>query len=201
MTGDTLLADVEDEYETELSRLGSSKAVYALTGGEMETEAVLAALADRAATAAETFGRWTDDAEFGAAFREAAETATAHADAIADAAEDAEPTDDPRPMDEALRGLDGSAARLGGLLAWTVVADRTLSQAVGFFVGNADPNSADRFRGHRSDVDAVRDRAVGLADGTDEAEVRDAASAVVEAAYGGYVETLEGLGVKVKPVC
>jgi len=193
-------ATVEDDYETELSRLGSSKALYALTDGEMETEAVLAGLADRAETAATTFEAWIDD-EHGETFAAVAEVARTHANAIAESASDAQPTDAPTPTDDALRSLESSDARLGGLLAWTLLTDATLSQAVGFFVGNADTRAADQFRDMRADVDQRRVEATELLADADSDVSTEAAGAVVEAAYDHYVETLEGLGVKVKPVC
>lgn len=201
MTDATIQNDLEDEYETELSRLGSSKALYALTGGEMETEAVVAGLADRAATAAETFSGWSDDEAFDDLFETTAETAREHAGRIAETADDAEPTDAPTPADEVLRDLDDPAARLGGLIAWALITDRTLAQAVGFFVGNADTTAADLFRDLRSDVDVRLEEALAHADDVDEDAARAAAGEVVEAAYDHYADTLEEMGVKVKPVC
>lgn len=201
MTDATIQDALEDEYETELSRLGSSKALYALTAGEMQTETVVAGLADRAATAAETFSGWSDDGAFGDLFAAAAETANEHAERIAGTADDADPTDAPTPPDEVLRRLDDPAARLGGLVAWTLITDRTLAQAVGFFVGNADATAADLFRDLRADVDVRREEALAHAEDVDEDAARAAAADVVEAAYDHYVETLEGMGVKVKPVC
>jgi len=201
MTDATLQDAIEAEYETELSRLGSSKSLYALTGGELETDAVLAALADAAATAAATFEDWTDDPEAGDLFLEAAETGREHADRIAESADEAEPVDAPTPADEVLRGLQSPAARLGGLLAWTLLTDETLAQGVGFFVGNADPKAADRFRDLRSDVAELRERTLDVLEEADDEAARAAASDVVEAAYAHYANTLEGMGVKVKPVC
>lgn len=206
MTDETIQDDLEDEYETELSRLGSSKALYALTGGEMETEAVVSRLADSAATAAETFEGWTDDEAFDEFFETMAETAGEHAERIAETAddapsEDAEPTDAPTATDEVLRDLDDSAARLGGLIAWALITDRTLAQAVGFFVGNADTTAADLFRDLRADVDVRLEEALAHAEDVDDAAARAAAGQVVEAAYDHYADSLEAMGVKVKPVC
>ena len=201
MTDDALQAAIEDEYETELSRLGSSKALYAITEGEMETAAVLANLADSMAAAAETFDGWSDDGDHSDVFATAAETARDLAERIAGVADDAEPVATPTPVDETLRGLDDPDARLGGLLAWTMITDRTLAQAVGFFVGNADTKAADLFRDLRSAVDDLRAEAAEDLEGADADAATGAASAVVEAAYGHYVDTLEGMGVKVKPVC
>ena len=201
MTDGTLQDDLEDDYETELSRLGSSKALYALTGGEMETEAVVAGLADRAATAAETFDAWSDEEAFEDLFSATAETAREHAERIAETADGADPADAPTRSHEVLRDLDGGDARLGGLIAWAMVNDRTLAQAVGFFVGNADTTAADLFRDLRADVEVHLEEALAHAEDVDREAARAAASEVVEAAYEEYVETLEGLGVKVKPVC
>ena len=201
MTDDTLHETIEGEYETELSRLGSSKALYAITEGEMETASVLANLAESMTAAAETFHGWSGDGDHGDVFANAAETAGDLAERIAGATEAAEPTTSPTPVDEVLRGLDEPDARLGGLLAWTMITDRTLAQAVGFFVGNADTKAADLFRDLRSAVDGVGSETAEHLVGADAGAARGAASDVVEAAYGHYVETLEGLGVKVKPVC
>lgn len=201
MTDATLQDAIEDDYETELSRLGSSKALYALTGGEMETEAVLAGLADRAETAARTFDGWADDSAYGETFVAAAEDAHEHAGRIAESATDADPSDDPTPPDEVLRDFDDSDARLGGLLAWTMLTDARLSQAVGFFVGNADTRAADRFRDMRTDIDDQRTQVIELLADADGNTATESAATVVEAAYDHYAETLEGLGVKVKPVC
>ena len=201
MTDGTIQAAIEDEYETELSRLGSSKALYALTGGEMETEAVVAGLADRAATAAGTFEGWTDDEAFDDFFATTAETARDHAERIAETEDVADPADAPAPPDEVLRNLDDSDARLGGLIAWAMITDRTLAQAVGFFVGNADTTAADLFRDLRSDLDVRLEEALAHAEDVDDDVARAAASDVVEAAYDHYADSLEAMGVKVKPVC
>jgi hypothetical protein len=201
MTDDTLQAAVEDDYETELSRLGSSKALYAITEGEMETASVLSNLADRMAAAAETFDGWAREGGGDEVFATAAGTAGDLAERVAGAADDAEPTASPTPVDEVLRDLEGADARLGGLLAWTMITDRTLAQAVGFFVGNADTTAADLFRGLRTDVEDLRVETAGRLGDADAEAARGAANEVVEAAYTHYVETLEGMGVKVKPVC
>ncbi|MFC6725872.1 transcription antitermination protein, partial [Halobium palmae] len=80
------------------------------------------------------------------------------------------------------------------------------SQMVGFFVGDADTSTADTFRDVKDDLDAEIDEAVetlGEVCVRDEDwdAAREAASAVLEAAYDDYVETLEGMGVEPKNVC
>jgi hypothetical protein len=191
---------VRDAHETPLSRLGSSKWVYALTGGEMEGDAVEAAWVAEANAARETFEAWTESEE--------GETA---ADAFADAAAFAEGNGgdgdaDLSPTYEALGSLDGTAARAGGLLAWTLVAEKTLAQMVGFFVGDADPSTANTFRERKSAVGEIRETAQSLLDevcGDDDAweSARSGADEVIEAAYADYVETLESMGIKPKNVC
>jgi hypothetical protein len=201
MDGTTLVDTVTDDLETQLSRLGSSKWLYALTDGDMTGEAVRAAAAADAAAAAETFGAWADDADG------AAETFDALAASAADRRDavdpDAAPAD--RRIDEALAGLDGTVSRLGGALGYLLVLDRTVGQMVGFFVGDADPSTANQFRDLRDGVDADRTRVVDALDsacsGDDWDRAADAATAVVEAAYDDYVERLESMGVKPKNVC
>jgi hypothetical protein len=208
MNGAELRAEIGSEYETELSRLGSSKSMYAATDGEMETGAVLSAMADRAAAAGETFDAWTaatTDTVLADVYGSLAGDQHAAAGRIADAGGGAA-RDRPTALETYLRGLDTPARRAGGLLAWALVTDETLSQAVGFFVGNADPGSADLFRDLRSDVEGGLERieellADACEDEGDWERAREAAGGAVEAAYDGYVETLESLGVKVKPVC
>ena len=200
--------DLESEYETELSRLGSSKAMYAATEGEMDTDAVLSAMADRTHAAAETFDGWaaeTTDAVLADAFGSLAADQHGQADRISDA-DGGIVHDRPTALQKHLRTLSAADERAGGLLAWTLLADRTLSQAVGFFVGNADPSSADLFRGLRTEIESAADRSEELleavCDGTDDWDgAREAASEAIETAYAEYVDALESMGVKVKPVC
>jgi hypothetical protein len=208
MNAAELREELESEYETELSRLGSSKSMYAATEGEMDTDAVLSAMADRSRAAAETFDAWgagTTDAVLADAFGSLAADQHGQAERILDAG-GGTAYDRPTALQEHLRGLHAADERAGGLLAWTLVADRTLSQAVGFFVGNADPTSANVFRGLREEIERAGDRAEGLLeavceDSDDWDGARDGASGAIEAAYAEYVDTLESMGVKVKPVC
>ncbi|ESP87942.1 hypothetical protein [Candidatus Halobonum tyrrellensis] len=208
MDGDTLLDDVRDANETPLSRLGSSKSLYALTGGEMEAGAVRAAVAAEAAAARETFEAWSADEESGDAaglFGSVADDARGHRDSLAPDGFDADEAH-AFPEFDALADLTDTAARAGGLLARLVVARSRAEQAVGFFVGDADPQSASEFRSYRDDLAARLEAAVDLLDDVCESDgewdaARDAADAVVEAAYDDYVETLESMGVKPKNVC
>jgi hypothetical protein len=195
MDGTTLVDTLTDDLETQLSRLGSSKWLYALTDGEMTGVAVRAAVAADAAAAVETFESWDDDAVDA--------LAVSAADRRDDTDADATP---PVHVHDALAALDGIPSRLGGALGYLLVLDRTIGQTVGFFVGDADPSTANRFRDHRDDVDDDRGRVVDALDdacATDDdwSRAADAATTVVEAAYDDYVERLESMGVKPKSVC
>ncbi|MEZ3142548.1 transcription antitermination protein [Halobaculum sp. MBLA0143] len=190
---------LREAHETPLSRLGSSKSLYALTGGEMAGDAVRAAVAREATLAAETY----DDL----AAATDGETRTLLSDLAASARDQAEtagtePTDRQFPDLEALAATETDAGRLGGALARQLLAETRVAQAVGFFVGDADPQSAQTFRSLRSAVETDRDRVAEALAGVDDRETaREAADAVIEAAYEDYVESLESMGVEPKNVC
>jgi hypothetical protein len=206
MDGHTFIGQLRDDHETALSRLGSSKSLYALTGGEMDAPSVRNAAHDEAVTAARLFEEWADsedDPDAAPVFRQVADDEQAHVDAIG--SEDGNP-DTTLAMYETLEGFTDFPARLGALAARTLVTKKTAEQIVGFFVGDADPSSADTFRGLRDDYD---DHLDAVAAALDDAckndrqweEAKTAADAVLEAAYDDYVETLESMGVKPKNVC
>ncbi|WP_336024015.1 transcription antitermination protein [Halobellus salinisoli] len=204
MNGSDLAADLQDEHETAFSRLGSSKAMYAVTGGEMDGDRIRAAAATDALALAEVLESWTESGDGGEAdlFADLAADAL---DRAADVADDPEIGEKPNLYD-ALAAFETTPARLGGLLGRSLVALEHAGQMVGFFVGDADPMAADDFRGYRSDLEAERDRVIEALDATCEgddnwAAAEDAADAVVEAAYDDYVETLESMGIKPKNVC
>jgi len=204
MNGDDLASELRDDNETEFSRLGSSKAMYALTGGDMNAEQVRAAAATDALAFAAVLDEWSENASDA--------TETLYADLVAAARDRAaavanDPSLDAEPLlYDALEGFDATAARLGGVLGRYLVVSEYASQMVGFFIGDADPAAADDFRGIRSEIDAEHDRVVDALDsvcGTDDewTAARDAAESVIDAAYDDYVETLESMGIKPKNVC
>jgi hypothetical protein len=206
MDGPTFADELRDEYETELSRLGSSKSLYALTGGEMNGPGVRAAAADEFESAATVLADYAsaETNEFaGDAFENAVERAERHRDAV----ESEEGTPDAsRPMYDVLSGFETSQERAAGLFARALVTRAAVSQMVGFFVGEAESSSADTFRTVRDDLDDEVDEALQALDEVcvrdeDWDPAREAASAVIEAAYDDFVETLEGMGVEPKNVC
>ena len=204
MNGDDLASELRDDHETEFSRLGSSKAMYALTAGEMDGDAVRAAAATDAVAFAAVLDGWAEDADDATKtlFADLAHAARDHATAVGD-----DPSaDDQPPLYETLAEFDAMPARLGGLLGRYLIVSEYASQMVGFFVGDADPKAANDFREFRSELDDEHDRVVDALDSvchTDDEWIaaRDAAEAMIATAYDDYVETLESMGIKPKNVC
>ncbi|MEF8853218.1 MAG: rubrerythrin family protein [Haloarculaceae archaeon] len=197
---------VREDSKTPLSRLGASKALYADTAGEMDDDAVLAAVADRAHHAAETFEAWAGEAEVEAAdlFATAAETERDHAETAADERGDYEPGDSPG-VQTYLRGVEGTVERLGAFVGWALAAGNNTDQVVGYFVGQASPTTANTFRDVSDDHDEHVERASEVlgevCEGDDWERAREAAGEAIAADYDDYFETLESLGVNPKPVC
>ena len=202
MTADDLVDAVRDDQQTELSRLGSSKTLYADTRGEMEPDAVRAAAGAREQAAHDSFDAWAEDSDGAAELF--ADAAAGAGDRLA--ALDSEPADRDFAMHDTLAGFETTVERLGGLVGWTLVDKKVKEQLTGFFTGQADPQTASTFRSAGSDVEALREDAADLLDAIcdDDADWETAETAaidVVSAAYDDYFETLEELGVNPKPVC
>lgn len=194
---------LRDDHRTALSRLGSSKAVYALTAGEMNAHAVRQAAANTIHGAGELFGAWAAAGGGDAAdlFGTIAADADRHYDLVA-------PDDHPEDGEFAaeMEVPADRVERLGATVGYLLVMEKWAEQFVGFFVGDADPTTADEFRTVRSDVADNRAEAAALLEGvaSDEADwdvARAAAGEVIETAYDDYVETLESLGIEPKNVC
>ncbi len=208
MNSEAFTETVRTANETALSRLGSSKSLYAETGGQMNAEDVLEAAATAEHHAAETYERWadTETGEVAEAFAETANEERAHYGTVAGELGDHEPGAVPA-IQSYLRDLDGTVARLGGFVGRTIAAEKSKTQITGFFVGDADPQTAALFRGMGDDLDAQLDRAKTLLeaecgdDGACWQQALDAANGAIEAAYGAYTESLESMGVDPKPVC
>jgi hypothetical protein len=207
MNAADFLDRVRQEQQTELSRLGSSKSLYADTEGEMAEDPVLAAVADVFYHADATFEDWADgtDGAPGDLFSDAAAMVGEQYGTVAGERGSHEP-DAPAPIDEHLRGLDTTPERVAGSLGWALVVENKASQAVGFFVGQAAPGTASTVRDVRDAVDAVVDDAVdalvAVCDTEDDEDLaHQAAVDTIQAAYDDYFDTLEALGVNPKPVC
>jgi len=208
MTAEELVEDVREENKTALSRLGSSKALYADTMGEMEGEEVLAAAATAEHHAAETYETWADEetGAVGDAFRETADEERDHYETVAGELDDHDPGETPA-IQSYLRDLDGPVERLGGVVGRTLAAEKSKEQMTGFFVGQADPQTSRLFRGMGDDLDAQLERATDLleAECGEDADcwerAGEAATGAIQTAYEEYTERLEGMGVNPKPVC
>jgi hypothetical protein len=196
--------------QTPLSRLGSSKYLYAETGGELESEPVLLAVAQAERAAWQTFEAWAEDEANEAVrafFETVAEEERNHFERVAEQVGAAVADPDAIPaLHEYLREQTETVDRLGAFVGRALASKRSKDQVVGYFVGNADPQTAELFRGFGGDVDDQLERAAALQESLewDEARLdraREAASGAIGAAYREYVERLESMGVNPKPVC
>lgn len=209
MTPEAFRERVEAENRTALSRLGSSKSLYAETGGEMAVEPVLHAAADAEHHAAETYRAWadsSDDPAVAEVWAAVAEEERDHHERVTAELEAAHEPGEPPAIQRVLREEEGVVARAGGFLGRTLAADRSKDQFTGFFVGQAEPQLAALFRELAADLEGQADRALALLAEhcTDEADWERAGAAAgraIQAAYEEYTETLEGMGVNPKPVC
>ena len=211
MTASDFVDSVSETNQTALSRLGSSKLLYAETEGNLDPEHVLRAAATAEDAASRTFKTWSDDeASDDAAdlFASVADEEVAHFETVADELDDppqAADSDVPA-IQSVLRGFDETVERAGGLVGRSLVAKKSKEQYTGYFTGEADPQTASVFRGLGDDVDDQIDAAADLVDAvcaTDDERERahDAASEAIQAAYDEYTESLEAMGVNPKPVC
>ena len=208
MTPEGFIDAVRTENKTALSRLGSSKSLFADTRGQMNAEDVLTAAATAEHHAAETYETWADS-ETGAvaeAFAETAREEREHYETVAGELDSHDPGEPPA-IQAYLRGLDETVERLGGFVGRTIAAEKSKEQVTGFFVGDADPQTAALFRGMGDDLDAQMERAKSLLAaecGDDDAcwdRALEAANGAIDAAYDEYTDALESMGVNPKPVC
>lgn len=209
MDADEFVETVRKGNETALSRLGSSKSLYAATKGEMDADAVLVSAANAEYDAGETLAAWADDEENDAAreaFADTAEEERDHYEQVRDRLDEFDPALEPSAMQEVLRGYDDTVSRAGGFLGRTLATEKSKSQMTGFFVGQADPQTAQLFRDLGDDLDDQLARAKALLEEVctsddDWARAEEAANGAIEAAYDEYTESLESMGVNPKPVC
>jgi rubrerythrin len=209
MNTDQFVEAVRENNRTALSRLGSSKSLYADTMGEMDTDTVLTAAADAEHHAATTYAMWADSADDAAvaeAFMTTASEERAHYTHIIDKLDEHEPSEEVPAIQQSLREMNGTIGRLGGFIGRTIAAEKSKEQLTGFFVGQADPRSAQTFREMGDDLEAQLARATQLlADHCDTDTEWEAALAAagetIQTAYEKYTERLEEMGVNPKPVC
>lgn len=208
MTASEFDDSVRADNETALSRLGSSKSLYAITDGEMTETAVLTSAADRLYASSETVASWVPEESNGgaaAAYDEIASEEGDHYEDVLDKLGDHEPGDVP-PVQTELREATATVERLGGLFGATLIAGKFTEQRTGFYVGEADPTTASTFRGYGDVLDEREERLRGLLDEVCEDDgdwqtAEEAAGVAIQAAYDEYTDRLEAMGVNPKPVC
>ena len=207
MDADDFRDTVEAANATRLDRLGSSKRLVAITGADLSEDTVLRAAAASEAAAADVFEAWAADASDEAAetFETFAARERDHYDRVASELGEDVPAD-PGAVHDYLRGQTDTVTRAGAVVGRGLVATRTLTQFVSFFVNNADEDRADLFRELKRETSEDADSAVELLatacetdDDWERAEA--AASGAIDAAYEEYVAALEGMGVNAKSVC
>lgn len=208
-TFEPFIDEITAARQTELSRLGSSRGLYADTAGEIETDPVLRAAATAEHAAWETFSTWADDEsdpELATTFASVAEDERDHYGTVLEFLDEEYDPDAVPALHRYLRGIADTPERLGGFVGRVLASRRSKDQVVGFFVGNADPTTAERFRSFGADLDdqlaAVEDHYDRICD--DEASrtrAEESALGAIDAAYEEYVDSLESLGVNPKPVC
>jgi hypothetical protein len=209
VTPDEFLDRVETENRTALSRLGSSKSLYAATGGKMDVQQVLVAAASAEYHAAETYEQWAteDTAETAqTVWRTVVEEEQTHYERVVRELDGDHDPGSPSAIHGYLRDLSLAEARTGGFLGRTLAADRSKSQFTGFFMGQGKTGIASLFRELGADLDDQRDQALDLLGsvcdtGADWDRAATAADGAIQAAYEEYVNTLEEMGVNPKPVC
>lgn len=208
MNSDEFVEAVRKANETALSRLGSSKSLYAATDGEMDSDEVFRAAADSEYAAARTFDGWADDEDDEDAselFSHLADVENDHYERVSGKVDDHEPGDTPA-LHEYLRELDDTRERLGGFVGRTLASEKSKEQMTGFFTGQADPKTAQLFRDLKGDLGDQLDDTLALLDDLCESDedwetAKEAASGAITAAYDEYTESLESMGVNPKPVC
>jgi len=209
MTPEQFLDTVKRDNETALSRLGSSKSLYAETSGEMEPEPMLEAAATAERHAAETFEAWADteaDARAVDCWKATAAQEREHYEAVLGRIDGEHTPGEPSAMQATLRETTTTVERVGAFLGRTLAADQSNAQLTGFFVGQADPQTASLFRGFGDDLESQQESGLDLLESvcSDDSEyeaARATADATIQAAYEEYTDSLEALGVNPKPVC
>ncbi|MWG34856.1 rubrerythrin family protein [Halomarina oriensis] len=208
MTTEEFADRIREDNRTALSRLGSSKALYADTGGDIERDTVLRATAEAERAAWETYEGWgeDEDGDAGETFAAVAEEEQEHYELVSELLGEDVTVSEVPAIQQFLREQESTVERAGGFLGRTLAAERSKDQLVGFFVGQADPTTTGKIREMNSDLEGQLDRALSLLDSCCERDedwdrAADAASGAIQAAYEEYTDRLEGMGVNPKPVC
>lgn len=200
---------VEAAARTQLDRIGSSKLLVALTSADLSEDAVLRVAADSEAAAASVFESWAEDADttdIADAYRGVAAAERDHLDRVLAELDDYEPGGRGAIHDHLLELEDPIERVAAGFVGRGLVAMRTHTQVISFFVNEQDRHRADLFRDLKSDTDDQIEDGVALLadlcrDENDRDRALDAAVAVIQTAYDEYAAALQGMGINPKSVC
>ena len=220
MDATAVLDEVQTTSETALQRLGSERALVAVTAATIDRATVIESAVEAEARAVATFEAWAQDEGHDRAreaFEAAAEREREHrdravglaGDSDAELAADDGSDLDPAPdgLHEHLRGLEHTIDRVGaGLVGQPLVASRTLLQVINFFVNEGDSEAAGLFRELRAETDDQSTNGASLVveyweDAADRERAIAAANDVIAVAYDEYADRLSEMGVDPKPVC
>ena len=187
MDAAALRATLEADYADALDRLGSADLPVALSGGDVDPAALLAAAADSEYAARETFREWVADAadpSLASTFEAVAEQEADHFQRVRSFIAD-DTTHDPDrsgPMHAYLRGRSTPIQRIaGGMVGRTLVSLRTHDRLIACFEASGERDRAALFRDLRAETAACLD------DGLAELDARaDSDDWAVAEAVAGY---------------
>ncbi|SDZ75607.1 hypothetical protein SAMN04488065_0065 [Haloplanus vescus] len=190
MDADALRTALETDYADELDRLGSPALLQALSGGDPDPTALLAAAADSEHAARETFRQWvadTADPTLRETFNAVVEQEDEHFRRVrAHLPDDATPPEGAGPMHAYLRGRTDPIQRVaGGMVGRTLVSLRTHARLIDFFDERGAADRADLFRDLRAETEACLEDGLEALDARADSDDWDAAEAVA-----GYTITL-----------
>ncbi len=209
MNGQTFVDEVRAARRTELDRLGSEKALLAVTRADLSSATILETLALSLDGLRTTLEGWAEETAADPVQETFASTAASLEDAYGRVAAqlDADPAGDPPVPVPTVRTHDGTVERVGAaLVGHGLFFDGFCLQAVSFFVNEAEKRRADIVRDLRagaSDRVGAGERTLESLCGGDSDWTRaeSAATDVIDAAYDEYVQRLTDLGIDPKPVC
>jgi hypothetical protein len=210
MDGTTFLDQIRESAATELDRLGSEKALIAVTDAEIGPEPVLTVTAESEARARDTFEQWADseaNEQARDAFQAVADMEAAHYERVSAELDDPPESPAPDALHEHLRSLEETIPRVAaGMVGRPLVSERTLLQVVNVFVNEGDTASTELARDLRSDTQAQIDDGAALltdlcTDDADWEQATEHATAVVDLAYEEYADSLASMGLDPKPIC